>query len=74
MNPLVADLADLADEQLHWTLNPETRSGALSDTMPLVIEHLRQLSRVDYPNRDELLAQAQMAAEQIAAARFQPPR
>ncbi len=74
MNPLVADLADLADEQLHWALNPETRSGALSETMPLVIEHLRQLSRADHPNRDELLAQAQTAAEQIAAARFQPPR
>ncbi|MHB8898182.1 MAG: B12-binding domain-containing radical SAM protein [Thermoguttaceae bacterium] len=71
MDPLVADLADLADERLHWTLNPQTRGGALSETMPAVVEHLRQLRPAGCPRRDELLAQAQAAADEIAGARFQ---
>ncbi len=71
MDPLVADLADLADERLHWTLNPETRDGALSETMPAVVEHLERLLPSDCVNRDELLAQARTAADEIAGARFQ---
>ncbi len=71
MDPLVAALADLADERLHWTLNPETRDGALSETMPAVVEHLKQLSPSDHRDRDELLAQALAARDEIAGARFQ---
>jgi hypothetical protein len=74
MDPLVAGLADLADEQLHWTLNPQTRDGALSETLPAVVERIQQLSPAEHPNRDELLAQARAAAEQVAGARFQLPR
>ncbi|NLS98124.1 MAG: hypothetical protein GXX96_38835 [Planctomycetaceae bacterium] len=71
MDPLVADLADLADERLHWALNLETRDGALSEVMPAVIEHLRRLSRGDCVQCSELLAQAQAAGDEIAEARFQ---
>lgn len=71
MDPLVAGLADLADERLHWALNLETRDGALSEVMPAVIEHLRRLSRSDCVQCGELLAQAQAAGDEIAEARFQ---
>ena len=71
MAPVVADLADLADEQLHWTLNPETRDGALLEVMPAVIAYLEQLSPEEHPDRDALLAQARMAEEEIKEARFQ---
>lgn len=71
MAPIVADLADLADERLHWTLNPETRDGALLEVMPAMIAYLEQLSPERHPNHDILLAQARLAADEIAEARFQ---
>ena len=72
MDGLVAELADLADERLHWTVNPETRNGALLETMPVVVQHLEELAPGKHLNRDELVAQAQAAAEEIRDAVYGP--
>ena len=40
MDPLVADLADLADSQLHFSLMPEQREGALLEAMAAVQERI----------------------------------
>ncbi len=65
MDRVVADLADLADERLHWALRPETREGALLETMPAIIEYLERLSAAP-----AALKQARAAADEIADARF----
>ena len=51
----------------HWP--PVWRT--LSETMPAVVEHLKGLLIGEYSGRDELLAQARAAADEIAGARFQ---
>lgn len=72
MDPLVAGLADIADERLHWTLNPETRDGALLEVMPAVVQHLEEVSPGDCSQRDELLGQARSAEEEIRGAAYRP--
>ena len=71
MNPLVADLADLADAELHWTLVPEQRDAALYSAMTVVAERIAAMAK---EGRNaamiELLAQVHTAVEQIQEVRF----
>lgn len=60
MEPLVADLADLADGELQWALQPATRDAALGEAIRAVVRHLRQVA-ADDPRRRELLYQAERA-------------
>lgn len=72
MDPLVAGLADIADERLHWALNLETRDGALLEVMPAVVQHLEQLESKEHPNRGALLVRARAAAEEAREAAYGP--
>jgi hypothetical protein len=45
MDPLTADLADLADSELQWTLQPEKRDGALLSAMEVILERIRREER-----------------------------
>jgi hypothetical protein len=42
MDPLVAELADMADAELQWTLIPEQRDGALRQAFDVVLERIGQ--------------------------------
>ena len=70
MDGLVAELADLADERLHWTVNPETRDGALLETMPVVVRRLEQFEPEEHLDRGALFAQARAAAEEVREAAY----
>ena len=81
MDPLAAELADLADQQLHWALELQEREGALAAVFENVLERiireearLRQdSSSVDPANLRirRLRRQAEEAMEQIKEVRFQ---
>jgi hypothetical protein len=42
MDPLAAELADLADAELRWTLHPERRDAALFSAFEVVLERIRE--------------------------------
>ena len=71
MNPLVADLADRADAELHWTLFPEQREGALYAAFSAVLERIAALAD-GRPQGElrELLADARTGMNQIQEVRF----
>jgi len=81
MDPLAAELADLADAELQWTLHPEKRDAALFSAMEVVLERIREekerLKRTPASaNRQRLQLrhlhdQARRAMDQIKDARFQ---
>ena len=73
MEPLVAELADVADERLHWALNAETRDGALLETMLVVVQCLEELAPGERSDRNELLAQARAAEEEIREGAYYGP-
>jgi hypothetical protein len=67
MDPLVAELADLADAELQFALEPEHREGALGQTFEAVRARISQSN--DLPGGLE--EQAEEARREIQAARFQ---
>ena len=69
MHPLTAELADLADAELRFALDPEYRDGALCQAFEVVHERIRR----EPPGRqiDDLRDQAGRAMDEIKAARFQ---
>ncbi len=67
MNPLAAELADLADSELRWALNLQQRESALVQAFEVVLDRIRQEGRKAHHLRD----QAQRAMDQIKDARFQ---
>jgi len=81
LDPLVAELADMADSELRWTLHLERRESALVQAFEVVLDRIRreeqsvsrdgkstdaQVTRIRY-----LHYQAQLAMDQIKDARFQ---
>ncbi len=69
MDPLATQLADLADAELQFALNPEQRDGALYRAFEVVMERIRA---EQYNWRMHLLRdQAERAMDQIRGARFQ---
>lgn len=79
MDPLVADLADRADSQLHFSLMPEQREGALIEAMAAVQERIaEEIERAAHDSPataahrlQRLAAQAHAAMNEIRDARFQ---
>jgi hypothetical protein len=81
MDPLAAELADLADAQLQYTLNVPQRDGALWAALDAVLEclreHCRRISAADGEPEHrkrrlaDLVWQAERAMEEIKDARFQ---
>lgn len=84
MDPLAAELADLADAQLQWTLNPQQRESGLFSAFEVVLERIcqkrDQLQRSAAATERQnwrigrLREQAQRAMDQIKDARFQGVR
>ena len=81
MDPLVAELADLADAELQWTLDLQQRDGALISAFEAVLERIRQEAIVseraslatDRRRRiSRLWERAQRAMEEIGDAKFYP--
>jgi len=80
MDPLAAELADLADAELRWTLHPSRRDAALLSAFQVVLDRIGQerkrLERAgDVADRQrlrirELHDQAERAMSQIRDARF----
>ncbi len=70
MDPLAAELADLADAELQWALDPRRRDTALTTAMEAVLEKIRSVDQGDASAR-RLLDQAEQAMNQIRDARFQ---
>ncbi len=80
MDPLVAELADLADARLHWALEPKTRDAALVAAMEDVAGRIRR--EFEAAGRDlsvgvtrrarlgELLHRVEAAVNEIRDARF----
>ncbi len=69
MDPLAAELADLADAELQFALNPEHREAALCQAMEAVLKRIgkeRQSWRILH-----LRDQAERAMDQIKEVRFQ---
>ena len=82
MDPLVAELADLADAELQWSLIPEQRDAALAQCFHVVFDRLgegRQRlaecgasgSRRDIIDR--AYRQARAAMDEIKERQFAPP-
>jgi hypothetical protein len=69
MDPLVAELADLADAELRFALELEHREGALHAALAVVVVRLRGISRG--PQQEQLLDQAERAMDEIRSAQFQ---
>jgi len=80
MDPLVAELAELADAELHWALELPSRDAALVSAFAAVLERIsaEAASLPAASARGErvrhLLHQAQAAMDQIKEARFRAPR
>lgn len=80
MDPLAADLADLADAELHWALELEHRDGALAASFEAIVEgigrenaRLRQdacAARNRKQRIDHLHEQARFALMEVKEARF----
>lgn len=81
LDPLVAELADLADSELRWTLHLERRESALVQAFEVVLDRIRQEEQtiiLDRKSTDarvsrirHLYYQAQLAMDQLKDARFQ---
>jgi hypothetical protein len=81
MDPLAAELADLADAELHFALQPEHRDAALFSSFAVVVNRIGQeaervekdlaASRVRRLRIRHLHDQARWAIDQIKDARFQ---
>jgi len=81
MIPLAADLADLADSELRWTLNLPNRESALVQAMEVVLERIHEEEEAVGRDRNSsekrrleighLREQTQRAMDQIKDARFQ---
>ena len=81
LDPLAAELADLADSQLQWALNLRQRDGALVQAFEVVLERIRREEEAvmrdhnSSPQRisriRDLYSRAQYAMDQIRDARFQ---
>ena len=82
MDPLVADLADRADAELQWALEPEHRDGALLAAFEAVLDRIREerhrigaaAGRGGRLWIGQLHDQALRALDQIKEARFQAIR
>jgi len=82
MDPLVADLADRADAELQWALEPEHRDGALLAAFEAVLDRVREerhrigaaAGRGGRLWIGQLHDQALRALDQIKEARFQAIR
>jgi len=66
MDPLVAELADLADAELQFALHLSQRDAALYRSFEVVLARIRQSDRTD------LIEAAHRALHQIKESRFQP--
>jgi hypothetical protein len=83
MDPLVAELADLADAELQWTLIPEQRDAALRQAFEVVLgrieeERGRLAARPAASTRERsaidcLWRQARATMEEIREAQFAHP-
>ena len=81
MDPLAAELADLADAELRFTLQPEHRDGALQSALEVVLSRIgEERQRVEHDRTSNhgqkcrirhLHDQARHAMGQIKEARFQ---
>ena len=81
MDPLAADLADLADAELQWTLHPEKREAALFSALEVVLTRIREeKERLEHTAASadrqklrlrQLHDQAKRAMDQVKDARFQ---
>jgi len=82
MDPWVAELADLADAELQFTLSPQHRDAALGQLFEVLLERVgrrteqvrrdRGRSACETARMEQLLAQTQRAAGQVREARFRP--
>jgi hypothetical protein len=74
MDPLVADLADLADSELQWTLQPEQRDGALASAMEAVVARIREIEQTAGGKQKARMAhlrqQAESSLDEIRESRF----
>lgn len=80
MDPLAADLAELADSELHWALELERRDGALAASFEAIVERidrekerLRQDPRATRNRKQrigELRERAKFALMEVKEARF----
>jgi hypothetical protein len=80
MDPLAAELADLADAELRFALNPPQRDAALFAALAVVLERIREEGRhVERASASgdgrklrvrDLQAQAEHALDQVKEARF----
>lgn len=68
MDPLVARLADLADSELQFALEPEQQKGALLSAMEVVVEELGR--RRGERGVEDLFQRASLAMEEVREARF----
>lgn len=66
MDPLVVRLADLADSELRFALQPEHQPAALARAMEVVLEELAER------REENLHQQAARAMDEVREARFQP--
>ena len=83
MDPLVAELADMADSELQWTLIPEQRDGALRQAFDVVVERIgRERERTAGDPQcgssrlaavERLWQQGRAALEEIKEAQFAHP-
>ena len=66
LDPLVAELLELADAELRFALEPNQKEAALVGAFRAVLERIKEAGS------PQLLDQAQRAMDQILDARFQP--
>lgn len=69
MDPLTAELADLADAELQWAIHPTRRDAAIVAAMEAVAQRIDAEARRS--DVRDLRDQAQRALEQVKQARFQ---
>jgi len=69
MDPLAAELADLADAELRWALNPDQRDAALFSAFEVVLARISEAGQA--VRLRHLHDQARRAMDQIKDARFQ---
>ncbi len=74
MDPLTAQLADLADAELRFALEPRHRDAALVQAMEVVVEQVRQSSPGWADRGKRLLQQAERAMAEVGELRFRAVR
>jgi radical SAM superfamily enzyme YgiQ (UPF0313 family) len=67
MDPLVAELADLADAELQWALQPEQRDGALVSGMQVVVDRIHETARTKASGTELRMKQLRFQADQAMA-------